>query len=548
MHTTQCLPESNGPAWRITGKRAWTRRASVVALLVSASAALTNCSMDRYPTSVGTGGNQGTGGTNGDADVQPQGDLLRAAIAGNRLLGAAVNASALRDDSTYGEVLAREFDYVTPENAMKWGPLESSPGDYSWADADALVEYAAKHSQQIKGHTLIWHQQLPTWVNDSLSADDLNAAIKSHIETTLDHFRGRIRAWDVVNEAVDTSTASGYTESVLYTTLGPSYIENAFRWARAADPNVLLYYNEVGIERMGAKSDFTYAMIRDLLDKGVPIDGIGFQAHISTHRYPAESDLRANIRRFADLGLKVNISELDARTIRVAGTQESRWQAERIAFQQVVGACVAEPGCEAITFWGFTDKYSWINDNGDPDDPLIFDRNYAKKPAYDGVLSGLAGLLPLRGENLIANGDFATGSERWWAVEGQLTVTTAAGREGAAACVNARTQTSDGLVQPELLGKLANGGTFSFSAWTRVVGASTATVTASLTVEQSGADPQSIPLASGTANDTAWFNLAGYFTLGFAAPPTAITLNLSGPAADVELCVAGVELRPVSAG
>jgi len=513
------------------------------ALLFAAGLGATSCGGDKA-NSNGTTGGSATVGT--DASTLPQGDLLRAAIASNKLLGAAVSVSALRDDATYGEVLAREFNYVTPENAMKWGPLEPSRGDHAWAEADTIVEHARAHSQEIKGHALVWHQQTPSWVTTSLGAEDLSAAIKRHIEVTLDHFRGRIRAWDVVNEAVDTTTASGYRESVFWQTLGPGYIESAFRWARAADPDVLLFYNDYAIERIGAKSDFTYAMIRDLLQKGVPIDGIGFQAHISTHRYPAESDLRANLRRFAELGLRVNISELDSRTIRVLGTSESRWLAQRIAFQQVVGVCVTEPGCEAITFWGFTDKYSWINDDGDPDDPLIFDRNYAPKPAYEGVLHGLQGLLPTLGETLVMNGSFEAGSEFWSVNDGQLSVQAAAGRDGPAACVTARTDASHGLTQAGLLDALGAGGTYAFSAWTRVGGATSASVAVSLTVEQEGASPQEVSLAGGNATDAGWSNLAGYFTLGYTARPTSITLNVNGPPAGVELCVAAVELRPVS--
>jgi GH35 family endo-1,4-beta-xylanase len=530
------------------------RRCFAGALLSLIAASVSNCgsSDQRSTDNVGIGGTSGTGGAGGDADASPMGELQRAAIEANKLLGTAVSADGLRFDGTFRDVLAREFNYVTAENAMKWGPLEPSPGVYAWGDADAFVDFAEQHGQAIKGHTLVWHQQLPSWVDSSLGADALNAAIKSHIETTLAHFHGRVRAWDVVNEAVDTSTASGYTEGVLWQTLGPSYIESAFRWARAADPDVLLFYNEVGIERMGPKADFTYAMIRDLLQKGVPIDGIGFQSHLSTSRYPAESDLRANIRRFADLGkefglsgLKVNISELDARTILVPGTQDARWQAERIAFQQVVGSCVAEPGCEAVTFWGFTDKYSWINDKGDPDDPLIFDRNYVAKPAYQGVLSGLTGQLPTRGDNLIVNGDFAAGTDHWYASGGTLVVGSAPDRDGIVACVSGRTQTSDGLVQSNLLTPLLVGGSFSFSAWVKLKGASKASVAAAFGYQQEG-QVQTVSLASGVANDAEWYNLAGYFTLGFPPDPLAITLNLSGPPADVELCVANVEIRPLS--
>ncbi|WP_437578886.1 endo-1,4-beta-xylanase [Sorangium sp. So ce887] len=489
----------------------------------------------------GGGGDGGAGGRGGDE----LGELRRAATEAGKLLGVAVDASALRDEPMYREILAREFDYVTAENAMKWGPLATSADSYDWAGADEIVAFAEEHGQAVKGHTFVWHQQTPSWLDENMSADELSAALKSHIETTLARYRGRIRAWDVVNEAVDMNSGSKYTESIFWQKLGPSYIEDAFRWARAADPDVLLFYNEVGIERLGPKSDFTYELMQELLANGVPIDGIGFQSHVSIHRYPAESNLRANIRRFADLGLKVNISELDARTLLMPGTRDSRWQAQRLAFQQIVGACVVEPGCEAVTFWGFTDKYSWINDDGEPDDALLYDREYGAKPAYDGALDGLRGLLPVVGENLLQNGDFTGGDAGWVATGGELSVDAAGEREGFAGCVSGRTDASHGLSQGALVEPLSLGGSFSFSSWVRVGGAGDETVNAALTVTEEGQEPRVLSVATVVAHDSRWIELAGYFSPGVNAAPVRIELTLNGPSADVELCVADVKIQPL---
>jgi len=516
-------------------------------LLVAAAGCSDHPSVVSDTTEEGTGGQDGEGGAAGGGAGMELVGLRRAARDAGKLIGAAVDAAALAEDSTYAEVLAREFDYVTPENATKWGPMQATPSQYRWGDADAIVDFAEEHSQAVKGHAFVWHSQMPNWVTVSMTPEELSAAIQSHIETTLERYRGRIRAWDVVNEAVDTSTESGYRESLFWSKLGPSYIEDAFRHAREADPDVLLFYNEVGIERMGRKSDFTYELMRELLSRDVPIDGIGFQSHISTHRYPPEGDLRANIRRFADLGLTVNISELDARTTLVPGDQDVRWEAQRLAFQQVVGACVVEPGCEAVTFWGFTDLYSWINDIGDePDDPLLFDQEYAPKPAYDGVMAGLAGELPVLEDNVVVNGDFASGEESWSAIGGELAVDAAVGRDGSAACVSGRTVETDGLMQSDLLEQLSTGGTFAVSAWVRLVGATDISVNAMLTVREEGEEPRYLNVARTPATDSDWTEVAGCFTLGFNAVPTAIELSIDGPPADVELCVADVRLRPVS--
>lgn len=481
-----------------------------------------------------------------DDDAEPaHGRLRRAAAAAGKLLGAAVNSGALASDPTYAEILAREFDYVTPENATKWGPLEPADGTYSWANADTIVDLAEQNAQSVKGHTFVWHQQAPSWLN-ALGAEELRAAMKQHIETTLERYRGRVRAWDVVNEAVDTTTESGYTDSVFYRALGPSYIEDAFRFAREADPEVLLFYNEVGLERAGPKSNFTYELMRALLERGVPIDGIGFQSHVSIHRYPSLDNLRENIRRFAELGLRVNVSELDARTLLMPGDRDARWFAQRIAFQQVVGACVAEPGCEGVTLWGFTDRYSWINDEGEPDDPLVFDRDYAEKPAYDGVLAGLAGRLPVAGDNLVGNGDFSSGSERWTASEGELEVDAAAARDGSAACLRTRSAEDAAIQSADLREALSAGGPLAFSSVVLVQGAERATLEATLVVEEEGVGPRVLSLATVEANDTGWTELSGYVGLGFTAEPTNIVLKIGGAPAGVDVCLTQVELRPLS--
>lgn len=479
------------------------------------------------------------------------GELRSAAAKAGKRLGTAVNLTALNAEPLYAQILGEQFDSVTPENALKWGPLTPEQGVYDWAAADAIVEFAEAHAQVVKGHTLVWHEQLPSWLPSAVSADgdgaQLSALLQQHIKDTVTRYRGRVYAWDVVNEAVNIDTASGYTESVFWQKLGPDYIEQAFRWAREADPDALLLYNEVGIERLGPKSDFTYALMQQLLAKGTPIDGIGFQSHVSIHRYPSEANLRANIRRFSELGLRVNISELDARTTLLPGDAAQRWEAQRIAYQQVVGACVVEPGCEGVTLWGFTDKYSWINDDG-PDDPLPFDRNYQPKPAYLGVLQGLAGELPTPGENLISNGDFSAGLGAWTASAGALALATAGDRPGWQACVSGRTAELDALVSGPVLDALAAGGPHALSAWVRLNGASSGVVEATLNVTElvDGAESHAaLSLGAMAASDVAWVELTGYFGLGFAGTPTAISLEFSGPPAGVDLCVMDVNVARV---
>lgn len=496
----------------------------------------------------GTGGGGASGGSSsdggslgfgGDGGQGSAATLREAAALAGKYVGTALDIVAHRNDATYAEILAQEFDEVTPENAMKWEPLAPTADTYDWEDADESADVAEANDQSIKGHTLVWHLQHPTWLSASMTPEELRLAMQSHIETTMGRYRGRVRAWDVVNEAVDVASASGYTESIFYEVLGPDYIADAFRWAREADPEALLFYNEVGIERIGAKSNFTYEMISALLEDGVPIDGIGFQSHISIHRYPSLGNLRSNIRRFADLGLVVSLSEIDARTLLLPGDRDLRWRVQRVAMQQLTSACALEPACEGVTFWGFTDNYSWINDDGDPDDALLFDRSYQKKPAYQGALDGFLGRPPALGENALENGDFSAGLDGWEGLDADLALS------GEAGCASARAGTTAGMVQTDLAAALAEGA-HAFAAEVRVDGSEEAVVDAILVVELEDGTSEELNIASVPAEPGAWVELSGYFGLGFESPLTSAELQIRGPAADVELCLRGVGMRPLS--
>jgi GH35 family endo-1,4-beta-xylanase len=174
---------------------------------------------------------------------------------------------------------------------------------------------------------------------------------------------------------------SGLRDTVFLQKLGPDYIAEAFRLARKADPKALLIYNDYAGEGLGAKSDRIYELVAGLRRSGVPIDGVGLQMHVEAGGYPSTSELASNIARLAELGLLVNISEMDVR-IRSAGGSLA---VQRGRYHDIVGACVAAPRCHAVTFWGFTDKYSWIDGAFGADDPLLFDETYHAKPAFFGV-------------------------------------------------------------------------------------------------------------------------------------------------------------------
>jgi endo-1,4-beta-xylanase len=310
--------------------------------------------------------------------------LSAAGRAAGKLVGTAIQAGFL-SDTRYRGVLDREFNYITAEYQMKWDAIEASRGVRNFSAGDAIVGYAEGQGSRVKGHALIWHGSVPAWVN-GLSAADLRTAVEDHIRAVGEHYRGRLLAWDVVNEAI-ADGGSGLRDTVFRQKLGDGYIADAFRLAHAADPQALLFYNDYGGEDLGAKSNRIFQLVSELKAQGVPIDGVGLQMHISANGRPSDASIAANMRRLAALGLLVNISEMDVRIANVAGTQQARLDAQKSAFHDVVKLCVAEPACQSVTFWGFTDAHTWI----DGDTPLLYDAQYARKPAYTGVLDALSG-------------------------------------------------------------------------------------------------------------------------------------------------------------
>ncbi|MFE3598962.1 endo-1,4-beta-xylanase [Streptomyces sp. NPDC059142] len=292
-----------------------------------------------------------------------------------RYFGTAVAANHL-GESGYVSTLNQEFNSVTPENEMKWDALEPSRNSFNYGAADQIVSHAQGRGMKIRGHTLVWHSQLPGWVG-SLAAADLRTAMNNHITQVAQHYKGKIHSWDVVNEAFQDGSSGARRSSPFQDKLGNGFIEEAFRTARAADPAAKLCYNDYNTDGQNAKSNAVYAMVSDFKARGVPIDCVGFQSHFNAQS-PVPSDYQQNLQRFANLGVDVQITELD---IEGSGT------AQADSYRRVVQACLAVSRCTGITVWGVTDKYSWRASGT----PLLFDGNYAKKAAYTSVLTALGG-------------------------------------------------------------------------------------------------------------------------------------------------------------
>lgn len=296
-------------------------------------------------------------------------------------VGSAASISALDDDARYAEVLRREFSSITPEDAMKWRNVEPVRGTYNWSQADRLVEFAQRNRQQVYGHALVWHSSLPDWLSqDTLTTAEAETLLGRHITDEVTRYKGKIWAWDVVNEPLDAD--GNLRNSVWLRTLGPDYVAKALRWARAADPVARLFINDYGIEGINAKSDALYRLVRKLRASGVPIDGVGFQTHWNTDPLPA--DFAKNLRRFADLGIEVAITEADVRIVRPASAESLAAQAA--VYRQAAEACLSVPRCVSFTVWGFSDKYSWVpSAQPGTGEACLFSVDYRAKPAYDAV-------------------------------------------------------------------------------------------------------------------------------------------------------------------
>ncbi len=308
-------------------------------------------------------------------------------------VGAAVQPNFIAGDPNYGPVLAREFNSLTAENHMKWAAVHPAPGVYDFAAADALVDFAEAQGMAVRGHNLIWDQLLidstPAYVTSITDPNQLRALMAEHIQTVVGRYRGRVDSWDVVNEPLDSPLAGGTElyENVFFQLLGPGYIAEALDLAHAADPNSKLFINEVLISTQGARFDALLALVTGLLDQGAPLHGVGVQGHFFAPPDPVQ--LRANMRALAELGLVVEITELD---ILLFGNDDpaQKLERQRADYFDVVSACMAVSACRRVTTWGFTDRYTWIDNQFGPDfDPLPFDEDYGRKPAYFGMREAL---------------------------------------------------------------------------------------------------------------------------------------------------------------
>jgi len=306
------------------------------------------------------------------------------AAASPRYFGAALGAGHLSNasDLNFRMLGASQFSGSTPENEMKWDATEPNQGMFTFTQADQVAAFAKTNNHKLRGHTLVWHNQLPNWVS-TLQGNNLLSAMNNHILTVMGHFKGQIFGWDVVNEAFNDDGTLG--PSPFLTQLGSSYIQTAFTTARQADNTTFLYINDFNTEGVNAKSNAMLSLVQSLKALNL-IDGVGFQSHFIVGEVP--QDLQTNLQRFANAGVDVAITELDVRMTVPASAANLAQQTKDYTF--VVDACKAVSRCVGITTWGITDLYSWVPGTfPNMGAALLWDDSYNEKASFTSTINAL---------------------------------------------------------------------------------------------------------------------------------------------------------------
>jgi endo-1,4-beta-xylanase len=305
------------------------------------------------------------------------------------LIGAAAQPDLIVDEPQYAEILAAQFNSVTPETHLKWLHTEPEHMTYTWDNADAVAAFATANNQTMRGHALVWPNEFqyittPDYVRNAPDAATMQQYIDDHIDAVVTRYADVVDRWDVINEPMQT-LGSGVDQNVITATLGELWMVRAFEQTRSLDPDADLYINEALTERPWAKHSGLLALVGRLLEAGAPIDGVGLQSHF-LFGAPSVQAMVSVIQDWEAVGVKVAITELDIVTW--LGNEE----AQANQYTNVMSACLSAAACGEVTFWGFTDKHTWLNSFlGSWSTPLLFDADYLAKPGYAAVSMALAG-------------------------------------------------------------------------------------------------------------------------------------------------------------
>lgn len=328
------------------------------------------------------------------ANVSGERSLRAHAEARGVLVGCAVVPERLSGEPEYGSLVAEQMNLLVAENAMKWAALRPAPDKFDFRGADEILTFAAAHGQKVRGHNLCWHESIPSWFEGTVTKDNAQQFLIQHIQTVAGRYAGKLHSWDVVNEAIDPKggRADALRKSPWLELIGPDYIELAFHAARQADPTALLAYNDYGIETDSAddreKRGQVLMLVRRLKARGVPIDAVGVQSHLSASDPIPGAGLQAFVRELRGMGLQVFVTELDINERKLDGTVAERDTAIARFYKDYVTMMLAEPNVRAVLTWGITDKYTWLDGpkyvrpDGKAQRPLPFDSDYQPKPAF----------------------------------------------------------------------------------------------------------------------------------------------------------------------
>lgn len=328
---------------------------------------------------------------------------LRQAGAKKKLLvGTAVSYAELQRPE-FTRLVAEQASIVVSENDMKWGPLRPSPETFDFKKADALVAFAEQHAQKIRGHNLCWHEMLPRWFKSTATQQNAAEILKHHIQVVVTRYAGKIHSWDVVNEAIDVKDGrpDGLRNSPWLQLIGPSYIDLAFRTARAYDPHAILTYNDYDLAQdspaTAAKRQAVLRLLRDLKSKNVPVQALGIQSHLAARadgRYEW-SGYQDFVREVEQLGLEIFITELDVDDRALPGDIGARDAGVAALYSSYLDAALQHRSVKALLTWGLTDKDSWLihfrpRADGLPQRPLPFDGDLRPTPVFDAMYRSIS--------------------------------------------------------------------------------------------------------------------------------------------------------------
>ena len=317
-------------------------------------------------------------------------------------VGMAIKANQLDSGSKYDAILKNEFSSISAEYEMKMNPISISSGVYNWTAADKIVAYGNANGINVHGHALVWHLAVPDWLTNFSGTDaEFAGEVKKYITDVVTHYAGKVKSWDVVNEAVDDNSGN-LRNTIFLQRMGPNYIKDCFKWARdaanaAGDTNLLLFYNDYATSTNIPKQNKMFSIVDDLKTSNL-IDGVGYQMH-NTYLSPTKTQIETDINRAVAKGLKIHISELDIQVNPandITTFTNERRLAQKEKYKEIVKIYNALPAANkyALTVWGMKDNESWIpysTDLNHPgnDWPLLYDSNFALKSAHTGFLEGL---------------------------------------------------------------------------------------------------------------------------------------------------------------